>query len=191
MLDTGTLIEVLIIIVKAWILTGIIFSLPMPLTWLERKVAGHIHVRLGPMRVGPHGIFQPLADTLKLILKEDIVPDRADRFLFKLAPLIAMIPAFLVFVEMVRAQAGGMHHWNILYLPIGPVWFVIFLIAALAEMNRIPFDLPEDEGTLASGFHTEYSGMRFSYFMLAEPVAIVSVSVLIVIVFVRARLTPR
>jgi len=272
MLDTGTLIEVLIIIVKAWILTGIIFSLPMPLTWLERKVAGHIHVRLGPMRVGPHGIFQPLADTLKLILKEDIVPDRADRFLFKLAPLIAMIPAFLVFVaipfgenvtipfinkevslylsdmnvgilyvlaigglgiygiifggwasnskyallgglrsaaqmisyeialsfacigvvmmtdslslvEMVRAQAGGMHHWNILYLPIGPVWFVIFLIAALAEMNRIPFDLPEDEGTLASGFHTEYSGMRFSYFMLAEYVAMVSVSVLIVIMF--------
>ena len=272
MLDTGTLIEVLIIIVKAWILTGIIFSLPMPLTWLERKVAGHIHVRLGPMRVGPHGIFQPLADTLKLILKEDIVPDRADRFLFKLAPLIAMIPAFLVFVaipfgenvtipfinkevslylsdmnvgilyvlaigglgiygiifggwasnskyallgglrsaaqmisyeialsfacigvvmmtdtlsllEMVRAQAGGIHHWNVLYLPIGPVWFVIFIIAALAEMNRIPFDLPEDEGTLASGFHTEYSGMRFSYFMLAEYVAMVSVSVLTVIMF--------
>jgi len=252
--------------------TAILFSLPMPLTWMERKVAGHIHVRLGPMRVGPHGILQPLADTLKLILKEDIVPEKADRFLFKLAPLIAMVPAFLVFVaipfgdkvtipfidkeltlylsdmnvgilyilaigglgiygvifggwasnskyallgglrssaqmisyeislsfaaigvvmmsdslnllDMVRSQAGGIFHWNILYLPIGPVWFVIFLIAALAEMNRIPFDLPEDEGTLASGFHTEYSGMRFSYFMLAEYIALVTVSVLTVIMF--------
>src|SRR3989304_7706912 len=100
MLDTGTIIEVFIIVVKASILTGIIFALPMPLTWLERKVAGHIHVRLGPMRGGPHGLLPPLADTLKLILKEDIVPDRADRFLFKLAPLIAMIPAFLVFVAI-------------------------------------------------------------------------------------------
>ena len=270
--DTGTLIEVLIIIVKVWAVTAILFSLPMPLTWMERKVAGHIHVRLGPMRVGPHGILQPLADTLKLILKEDIVPEKADRFLFKLAPLIAMVPAFLVFVaipfgdkvtipfidkeltlylsdmnvgilyilaigglgiygvifggwasnskyallgglrssaqmisyeislsfaaigvvmmsdslnllDMVRSQAGGIFHWNILYLPIGPVWFVIFLIAALAEMNRIPFDLPEDEGTLASGFHTEYSGMRFSYFMLAEYIALVTVSVLTVIMF--------
>jgi len=270
--DTGTLIEVLIIIVKVWAVTAILFSLPMPLTWMERKVAGHIHVRLGPMRVGPHGILHPLADTLKLILKEDIVPEKADRFLFKLAPLIAMVPAFLVFVaipfgdkvtipfidkeltlylsdmnvgilyilaigglgiygvifggwasnskyallgglrssaqmisyeislsfaaigvvmmsdslnllDMVRSQAGGIFHWNILYLPIGPVWFVIFLIAALAEMNRIPFDLPEDEGTLASGFHTEYSGMRFSYFMLAEYIALVTVSVLTVIMF--------
>lgn len=272
MLDTGTLIEVFIIVVKACILTGIIFALPMPLTWMERKVAGHIHSRLGPMRVGPHGILQSLADTLKLILKEDICPEKADKFLFKLAPFIAMIPAFLVFVtipfgesvtmpfinreislylsdlnvgilyvlaigglgiygiifggwasnskyallgglrssaqmisyeialsfacvgvvmmtdtlslvEMVRSQAGGIHHWNIFYLPIGPVWFVIFLIAGVAEMNRIPFDLPEDEGTLASGFHTEYSGMRFSYFMLAEYVAMVSISVLTVVMF--------
>ncbi len=272
MLDTGTLIEVFIIVAKAFFLTGIIFALPMPLTWLERKVAGHIHVRLGPMRVGPHGLLQPLADTLKLLLKEDICPDRSDRFLFKLAPFLAMVPAFLVFVaipfgenvtipfvnrevslylsdlnvgilyvlaigglgiygiifggwasnskyallgglrssaqmisyeialsfaaigvvmmtdslslvEMVRAQAGGIHNWNILYLPVGPVWFAIFLIAGLAEINRIPFDLPEDEGTLASGFHTEYSGMRFSYFMLAEYVALVSVSVLIVVMF--------
>src|SRR3989304_5079021 len=240
MLDTATLIEVIIIIVKAWLLTAIIFSLPMPLTWLERKVAGHIHVRLGPMRGGPPGILQPLADTLKLILKEDIVPDRADRFLFKLAPLIAMIPAFLVFVaipfgenvtipfvnrevslylsdlnvgilyvlaigglgiygiifggwasnskyallgglrsaaqmisyeislsfaaigggmmanslslvDIVKSQGVGFWNWNFLYLPVGPVWFFIFLIASVAEMNRIPFDLPEDEGTLAAG----------------------------------------
>lgn len=270
--DLSILIEVLILIVKVGVVTMVLFSLPMPLTWMERKVAGHIQVRLGPWRVGPHGILQPLADTIKLLLKEDIVPDKADKLLFKLAPLMAMIPAFAVFVaipigdtfvipgtdwgitlyisdmnvgllyvlavtglgiygiifggwasnskyallgglrssaqmisyevalsfaaigvimitnslslvDIVKSQSGGIWNWNILYLPVGPVWFFIFLIASLAEMNRIPFDLPEDEGTLAAGFHTEYSGMRFSFFMLAEYIAMVTVSVLGVILF--------
>lgn len=270
--DTATLLEILIIIVKVSVISGILFSLPLPLTWVERKVAGHIQVRLGPWRVGPHGVLQPFADMVKLLLKEDIVPERADKFLFKLAPLLSMIPAFLVFVaipfgdkfaipfigkeitlylsdmnvgilyilaigglgiygmilggwasnskysllgglrssaqmisyeismsfaaigvvmltnslnllEMVKSQSGSFLDWNIFYLPVGPVWFGIFIIAALAEINRIPFDLPEDEGTLAAGFHTEYSGMRFSFFMLAEYVAMVTISVLTVIMF--------
>ncbi|MFQ5427771.1 MAG: NADH-quinone oxidoreductase subunit NuoH [Thermodesulfobacteriota bacterium] len=272
MIDTALLLTILVMVIKVGILTMILFSLPMPLTWLERKVAGHIHARLGPFRVGPHGILQPLADTIKLLFKEDIVPEKADKFIFKIAPLIAMIPAFAVFVaipvggtwtvpvieqevnlyvtdmnvgllyilamgglgiygiifggwasnskyallgglrsaaqmisyevamsfaavgvvmmsnslslvNIVDTQGGGFWNWNIFYLPVGPVWFAIFIIAGSAEINRIPFDLAEDEGTLAAGFHTEYSGMKFSFFMLAEYIAMVTISVLSVVLF--------
>ncbi len=270
--ELGLIIEVVMILIKVYLVGMILFMLPLPLTWLERKVAGRIQVRLGPHRVGPKGLLQPFADMVKLLLKEDIIPDRADKFLFKLAPLLAMIPAFMVFVaipiggtftipgvdyvfklyisdmnvgvlyvlaigglgiygiifggwasnskysllgglrsaaqmisyevalsfaaigvvmmsnslslvDIVESQAGGFWNWNILYLPVGPVWFAIFFIASLAEVNRIPFDLPEDEGTLGSGFHTEFSGMRFSFFMLAEYIAMVTVSVLAVVFF--------
>ncbi len=270
--DIATLLEVLLIVVKVGVVTMILFGLPLPLTWLERKVAGHIQVRLGPWRVGPHGVLQPFADMIKLLFKEDIVPYKADKLLFNLAPLLSMVPAFAVFVaipfgdsivipyinkevtlyisdmnvgilyilaigglgiyglilggwasnskyallgglrssaqmisyevamsfaavgvvmmsnslsllEMVRSQSGSFLNWNIFYLPVGPVWFAIFLIAGLAEINRIPFDLTEDEGTLAAGFHTEYSGMKFAFFMLAEYVAMVTISVLSVVMF--------
>lgn len=265
-------ITIALMVIKVLVITTILFMLPLPLTYLERKVAGHIQVRLGPFRVGPHGVLQPFADMIKLLLKEDIVPDKADKFLFKLAPFMAMIPAFAVYaaipfgeewkipfvdrtvslyisdmnvgilyvlaisglgiyglilggwssnskyaligglrssaqmisyeiaisfsavgivmlsrslslLEIVRAQGGSLLHWNFFYLPVGPVWFAIFLIASLAEINRIPFDLPEDEGTLGAGFHTEYSGMRFAFFMLAEYIAMVTVSVMAVILF--------
>lgn len=270
--DTATILEVVLIVVKVVVMTMILFGLPLPLTWLERKVAGHIQVRLGPWRVGPHGLLQPFADMIKLLMKEDIVPDRADKFLFTIAPLLAMVPAFAVFVaipfgenivipvlnkevslyisdmnvgilyilaisglgiygiilggwasnskysligglrssaqmisyeisisfaaigvvmlsnslslvEIVKSQGGSLLQWNFFYLPVGPVWCAIFIIGSLAEINRIPFDLPEDEGTLGAGFHTEYSGMKFALFMLAEYVAMVSVSVLTVILF--------
>lgn len=270
--DIATLLEVLLMTVKVVVVTMILFALPLPLTWLERKVAGHIQVRLGPWRVGPHGLLQPFADMIKLLMKEDIMPERADKFLFKLAPVISMVPAFAVFVaipfgdtwtvpfinkevtlyisdmnvgilyilaiagisiygmifggwasnskyallgglrssaqmisyeisisfamigvvmlsnslslvEIVKTQSTGLFSWNFFYLPVGPVWFAIFIIGSLAEINRIPFDLPEDEGTLAAGFHTEYSGMKFAFFMLAEYVAMVTVSVLSVLLF--------
>jgi NADH-quinone oxidoreductase subunit H len=264
--DINTLIEVALIIVKVVIVSLILFGLPIPLTWLERKVAGHIQLRLGPFRVGPHGILQPVADAIKLMFKENIVPEKADKWLFKLAPLLAMVPAFAVYATIPfgdkitipiinkditlyiadmnvgilyvlaiggmsvygiilggwasnskYAVMGGLRssaqmisyeialtlscigvvmisnslslldivkgqgvYWNIIYQPLG---FVIFFIAALAEINRIPFDLPEDEGTLAAGYHVEYSAMRFSFFMLTEYVAMVTVSVLTVILF--------
>lgn len=270
--ETAIILTVLAIAIKVFIATNILFILPIPLTWIERKVAGHIQVRLGPWRVGPHGLLQPVADAIKLMFKEDIIPARADKFLFWLAPLLAMIPAFAVFVaipigdkvmvpfidqeislyiadfnvgilyilaisglgiygiilggwasnskyallgglrasaqmisyeiaisfaaigvvmmsnslsllDIVKSQDHGILSWNFFYLPVGPVWFAIFMIASLAEINRIPFDLPEDEGTLAAGYITEYSGMKFSFFMLAEYVAMVSVSVLSVIMF--------
>ncbi len=260
------LIEVAIITVKVVIVSLILFALPLPLTWLERKVAGHIQLRLGPFRVGPHGLLQPVADMIKLIFKEDIVPEKADKWLFRIAPLVAMVPAFAVYATIpfgdkitlpiinrevtlyisdmnvgilyilaisgisvygiifggwasnskyaamggVRSSAqmisyeialsfscigvvmianslslldivnGQKGVWNIIYQPLG---FVIFLIAALAEINRIPFDLPEDEGTLAAGYHVEYSAMRFSFFMLTEYVAMVTASVLAVLLF--------
>lgn len=264
--DINTLIEVALIVVKVVIVSMVLFSLPIPLTWLERKIAGHIQVRLGPFRVGPHGILQPIADSIKLMFKEDIMPEKADKWLFKIAPLVAMVPAFAVYaaipfgdkitipfinkevtlymsdmnvgilyvlaiggmsvygiifggwasnskyaamggirsaaqmisyeialtfscvavvmisnslslLDIVNSQKGV---WNIVYQPLG---FIIFLIAGLAEINRIPFDLPEDEGTLAAGYHVEYSAMRFSFFMLTEYVAMVTASVLAVILF--------
>ncbi len=258
------LIAVGLIVVKVVIVAFVLLILPVPLTWLERKIAGHIQQRLGPMRVGWHGLLQPIADGIKLFTKEDNIPVYADRTLFKLAPIISLIPPFLVFVaipfgesisilgreitlyisdmnigllyifavaglevygvilggwasnskyallgglrccaqlisyeiplgfsvmgvimltgsmnliDIVEAQAGM---WNIIYQPIG---FFVFLVAGIAEAQRIPFDLAEAEGDLGSGYHTEYSGMRFAFFMLTEYIVMLTVSVLIVILF--------
>lgn len=91
---------VMIMLAKVVLLSLILLILPVPLTWLERKVAGHIQQRLGPMRTGWHGLLQPVADGIKLLSKEDIIPDQADRFLFKLAPVLSLVPPFAVFVAI-------------------------------------------------------------------------------------------
>jgi NADH-quinone oxidoreductase subunit H len=96
---------------------------------------------------------------------------------------VVMLSNSLSLVEIVGRQAGGILNWNIAFLPVGPLWFAIFLIASMAEINRIPFDLPEDEGTLAAGYHTEYSGLRFAFFMLTEYVAMFTMSILNVLFF--------
>jgi len=253
-----------LIVVKMAVVIGVLLALPIPLTWIERKIAGHIQQRLGPMRVGWHGLLQPLADGIKLLTKEDHIPTNADRFLFTLAPIIALVPPFAVFVvipfgdsvtifgteitlyladmnvallfvlgvagievmgvilagwasnskyavlgslrtcaqmisyeipmgfsvigvvmlaqsmslvDIVEAQAGL---WNVVYQPLG---FFVFFVAAIAEAQRIPFDLPEADGDLGAGYHTEYSGMRFSFFMISEYLILVLMSVLIVILF--------
>lgn len=213
------------------------------LVYMERKVAGFIQSRLGPVHVGPQGFFQTIADTLKLIRKEDIVPSAADRFMFMLAPYFVFVPLFAVFIVVpynsnwiaydfslgalfligastveimgvvmagwgtnnkysllgglrsaaqlisyevpivlgvlcVVIYAGSMSTVTIVEQQAGFNWFifkpplffasVIFMIGQLAETNRTPFDLPEAESELVSGFHTEYSGMRFAIFFLAE-----------------------
>lgn len=253
-----------VILVKVAIVAAVLFLVPIPLTWIERKIAGHIQQRMGPMRVGWHGLLQPVADGLKLLVKEDNIPDESDRFLFKLAPFVALVPPFAVFVaipfgdnvsvmgqeitlylsnmnvgllyilavagleiygvifggwasnskyallgslrtcaqlisyeipmgfsvigvimlaqsmnmtDIVNAQSDV---WFIVYQPIG---FLIFFIAGLAEAQRVPFDLAEAEGDLGAGYHTEYSGMRFSFFMLSEYLVMLTVSVLCVLLF--------
>ncbi|HEY0678526.1 MAG TPA: NADH-quinone oxidoreductase subunit NuoH [Chitinophagaceae bacterium] len=218
--------------------------LGLVLVWMERKVAAHMQIRLGPNRVGPMGIFQTSADTLKLIMKEGLTPDGADKFLFNLAPFVVMIVAMLLLAPI--AFSNGFQIWDInigvLYITaisslsvigilmagwasnnkyslLGAMrsgaqivsyelsaglsiltivvlcgslqiteiinsqqngwWlfkghipvvisFVIFIIAVTAETNRAPFDLAEAESELTAGFHTEYSGMKFALFFLAE-----------------------
>jgi NADH-quinone oxidoreductase subunit H len=258
------LLVAVLILGKMIVVIAILLALPIPLTWLERKIAGHIQQRLGPMRVGWHGLLQPVADGIKLFTKEDHIPAEADRFLFTLAPIIALVPPFAVFVaipfgdsvtlfgaeitlylsdmnvgllyilavlgigtfgvilagwasnskyavlgslrtcaqmisyeipmgfsvigvvmlshsmsllDIVEAQAGI---WNVVYQPLG---FFVFFVAGLAEAQRIPFDLPEADGDLGAGYHTEYSGMRFSFFMISEYVIVVVLSTLNVILF--------
>ncbi|MES0883967.1 NADH-quinone oxidoreductase subunit NuoH [Roseibium sp. SCP14] len=258
------LIVVLVMFLKLAVVVAVLLLLPLPLTWLERKIAAHIQQRPGPMRVGWHGLLQPFADGIKLLSKEDHIPDDADRFLFTLAPMITLVATFAVFVAIpfgepitiygteitlyltdmnvalmyvlaiagldvfgviiggwasnskyavlgalrtcaqlisyeipmgfavvgvvmlaqsmslvaiVEAQSGL---WNIVYQPIG---FVVFFIAGLAEAQRIPFDLPEAEGDLGAGYHTEYSGMRFSFFMISEYLVVVLLAALNVVLF--------
>ena len=218
---------------------------------LERKVIAWAQSRLGPMRVGPFGILQPVADAVKLMIKEDITPTRADKWVFTAAPIIAMVPALIVYavipfgpavnifgrqvtlyitdinvgllyivgvasvgvygiilagyasnskfpllaslrasaqlisyevavtltlvsvvlvagtlsmVGIVEAQRNA-HVW---FIFVQPLAFALVIIGGLAETNRAPFDLPEAEQELTGGFHTEYSGMRFALFFLAE-----------------------
>jgi NADH-quinone oxidoreductase subunit H len=231
------------------------------MNWIERKALAHFQIRLGPMRVGPHGLMQPFADALKLMLKEDIIPAEADQFVFWVAPLIGLLAAFTVYTVIpfgpsqavsdmnigilfmlgvsslgvlgivVAGWASNSHYplmgalrssaqmvsyevamglavvsavlmtsmnatgtgtlsmigivqaqqeqgvWFIFkFFPLGLIAFVIFAIAMIAEVNRAPFDLAEAESELTAGFHTEYSGLRWSLFMLAEYAAMIAVS---------------
>jgi len=225
------------------------------LVWLERKVAGHIQLRYGPMEVGPHGILQTIVDGIKLVGKELITPKSADWKLFIIAPVLVFMPVLVAFLvlpfdenliirdmnigvllifafstlSVLAILAGG---WaannkyallgairsvaqNVAYeIPLlltvlsvalmtqslrfseivaaqGKVWFIflqpvaglIYLICATAETNRAPFDIPEAESELIAGFHTEYSGMRFGLFFLAEYTNMFIVSAVAVALF--------
>ena len=236
-----TIIEMVIVGVCV---IGLFAVLGLVLVIMERKVSAWIQIRLGPNRVGPKGMFQSLADTVKLLVKEGMTPSGADKFLFNLAPYIALIVAMLLMAPLAFAKDFQMWDLNIGVLYVSAIssvsvisilmagwssnnkyslmgamrsgaqivsyelsagfsvlsvvvlagslnlntiiqsqadgwWifkghipvmisFVIFIIAVTAETNRAPFDLAEAESELTAGFHTEYSGMKFALFFLAE-----------------------
>ncbi|NUP89498.1 MAG: NADH-quinone oxidoreductase subunit NuoH [Candidatus Sumerlaeia bacterium] len=242
-------------LLAAGLVAGFVAVSAMFLIWWERKVSAHMQSRLGPMRVGWHGWLQSIADALKLLQKEDIVPARADRPVYWLAPLVVFVPAFLAFVcipfgktlipadlnvgllyilaitsvgvigifmagwssnnkyaslgamrtvaqivsyevplllavlgvvlmagslsmqSIVSAQTGA---WFILLQPVG---FLIYITAATAETNRTPFDIPEAESELVAGYHTEYSGMKFAFFFVAEYTNLFTVAALATTLF--------
>lgn len=246
---------------------GVVLLTVMLLTLLERKVLGWMQDRMGPMEVGPYGILQPIADGIKLFFKEDIIPAGANKFLFSLAPILALVPALIGFavvpfgpnqtvelfgvqfkpfvisdinigilyilafasigaygiilggwasnskysllgglrsaaqvisyelnvglaivgvlllagslslVKITEVQAGGFWNWFIFAPPFPQIFaFVVYVISAVAETNRLPFDLPEAESELVAGFFTEYSGMRFAFYFLAEYANMILVS---------------
>jgi NADH-quinone oxidoreductase subunit H len=245
------------------------------MNWLERKILAHMQVRLGPMRVGPHGLLQPIADALKLLLKEDLIPAEADAALFWVAPFVVVLAAFTVFVVVpfgpthaitdmnigilfmlgvsslsvlgivmagwasnshyplmgalrssaqmvsyevamglavvsavlmtslnptgtgtlsmigiVQAQLAQGEWFIFKFFPLGLIAFFIFAVAMVAETNRAPFDLAEAESELTAGFHTEYSGFRWSLFFLAEYSAMIAVSSIAVTLWLGGWLRP-
>ena len=265
--------SVVIPLVKIVVILNALLLAVSYLVLLERKVIAWVQVRLGPMRVGPHGALQPIADAVKLLLKEDITPARADRWVFTAAPVVALVPALVVFavipfgsqvelfgrsislsvtdinvgllyvvsvasigvyglilagwasnskypllaslrasaqlvsyevavtmtlvsvvvtagslsmVQIVEAQRSA----RVWFGFVQPVAFVIFFIGGLAETNRAPFDLPEAEQELTGGFHTEYSGMRFALFFLAEYANMIVVSSVATTLFLGGWLRP-
>ena len=166
----------------------------MFMIYFERKVCAFFQCRLGPMRVGKWGIFQVLADVLKMLIKEIFGVDRSDKFLYALAPFLTIIASvgtfsFLPWNKGAVVLCGSMQLSDIIAAQTGPwnwliiqghipaiVAFLVFLIAGNAEANRGPFDLAEAESELTAGYHTEYSGMGFGYFYLAEYLNLVVIS---------------
>ena len=258
---------IVISLIKTFVIFAVLMTTLAYLQWVERKVIAHIQVRPGPYRVGPHGLLQPLADVIKLITKEDLVPPYVNKPLYLLAPFLAITMALLsisvipfgpeisvagyktwmqltdlnigvVFIlalssmgvygialagwasnnkyallgglrssaqmisyelpmsmaiasplllsntlslrTLVERQSGGLLHWNLIPQIVA---FFIFLIAAFAETNRVPFDLPEAENELVAGFHTEYSSMKFASFFMAEYANMITVSSMATLLF--------
>jgi NADH-quinone oxidoreductase subunit H len=269
---------IVISLIKVFVVFAVLMTTLAYLQWVERKVIAHIQVRPGPYRVGPHGLLQPLADVIKLITKEDLVPPYVNKPLYLAAPFLAITMALLsisvipfgpaiqvaghktlmqltdlnigvVFVlavssmgvygialagwasnnkyallgglrssaqmisyelpmslaiaapllisntlslrELVERQSGSILDWNVLHGPFPQIIsFIIFLIAAFAETNRVPFDLPEAENELVAGFHTEYSSMKFASFFMAEYANMITVSSMATLLFLGGWVAP-
>lgn len=247
--------------IKVVMVMGLMLPMISYSVMAERRVSAAIQDRIGPNRVGPFGLLQPIADGLKFLLKEDFTPDHVRKAYFWLAPALTMIPPFLTVAVIPFGSTLGSQNMVIANLNVGilftfsivslgvygivlagyasnskypffggirasaqmisyeiamgmsvvplfmlvgdlnlgavieyqasgawlifkqPLAFVIFLVAAFAETNRLPFDLPESETELVSGYHTEYSSMKFALFFLGEYAAMISVSALMVTLF--------
>ena len=264
--DTWLVALVKAVLVFAFLVVNVLVAI-----WAERRILGRMQQRPGPNRHGPFGLLQSLADGVKLALKEDIVPEGADKLIYVLAPAISVAPAFLAFAviplgpevtvfgrttplqvtdvpvsvlfvlaaasvgvyglvlagwssgstypllgglrstaqvisyELIMGLAligvfiytGSMSTSRIveaqtdlwLFIPLLPS-FLLFLVAIVGETNRAPFDLPEGEGELVGGFHTEYSSLKFALFFLAEYVAMFTVSALTVTLFLGGWMAP-
>jgi NADH-quinone oxidoreductase subunit H len=248
-----TLLGLIILLIKIAVMLGGLLLAASYLVWLERKLLARLQIRLGPNRAGIFGLLQPIADAVKLLAKEDIVPSEADGVIFRLAPAVVVVTAMLMFavvpigpdirlfgrsIPMVISDLNvgllfvfalssmgvygvALGGWasnskfallgsirgaaqmisyelalglslvpvvmlagsfsltaivdaqaDIPFIALQPLAFAIFVISAMAESKRIPFDLPEAENELGAGFHTEYSGMRFGLFFLGEYVHI-------------------
>jgi NADH-quinone oxidoreductase subunit H len=259
------LFNVIAALVKILIFVHVALLLSAYMTLVERKVSAWMQDRIGPNRVGPGGLLQPIADGVKFLFKEQVIPGQVDKVMYMLAPSISLVPAFLVLAvipfgppmqvfgrtvpltiadldvgilfvfaisslavygvtlagwssrskypllggvrssaqmisyeiclglsvvgvfmltgslrltDVVTHQADGV--WNCFTQPIG---FVVFVVAAFAETNRLPFDLPEAETELVAGYHTEYSGMKFAMFFLGEYTAMFVFSCLVAVIF--------
>lgn len=262
-------------VLKAAVVAVVLLTTLAYLQWVERKVIAHIQLRMGPYRVGPHGLLQPIADVIKLLTKEDLLPAHVNRFIYLLAPFLAITLAlisisiipfgpavdifgvhtylqltdisvgilFLLAISSISVYAVALAGWSsnnkyallgslraaaqmVSYeLPLGlalaapllmagtlslrdlvnfqggsylgiiPNWsifkmpapqifaFVIFMISAFAETNRVPFDLPEAENELVAGFHTEYSSMKFAAFFMAEYANMITITAIATTVF--------
>ena len=270
---TGTLWDVVILLVKVVAVFAFLMVSVMLTVWLERRVVAFMQTRVGPNRVGPFGVLQTLADGIKLFFKEQSIPKSADRPVFLIAPYLSILPAFLAFsivpIGGLVSVAGHETFLQLAELPVGVLWllamsglglygvllagwssgskypllgsvrasaqllsyeaafslavvgvliqsgtlstrgivegqawsgsvlhglgqwyvrpaivaFVIFLIAAIAETNHPPFDLVEAEQELVGGFHTEYTGIRFAIFFLAEFMNVITMSAIAVTLF--------
>ncbi len=260
------LLNLAIILIKIAVVIAIALLHVAYATYFERKVIGHMQVRLGPIEVGPHGLLQPIADGVKLFFKEDIIPANADKPLFYLAPIIffvsaltslSVIPFFdgfviadinigLLFLFAMSALGaygivvsgwasnskyaflGGMRsasqvisyeiamglslvgvlimagslnlteivkaqhqYFTGMYAIPQFLGFFVFVVAAFAETNRLPFDLPEAESELVAGYFTEYSGFRFALFFLGEYTGMLIMSSLMTIAFLGGWTIPR
>jgi len=262
LIDYVTSSDFIIVMIKIIVIFGGVMGSLAYLTWVERKVMARVQMRPGPTRVGPYGLLQPIADGLKFLFKEDVIPTNANRFLYIAAPVVSLIPALLSFSvipfgpwlqvtdlsvgllfifavtslgvygialggwasnskyplmgamrssaqmisyelsltlsvvgvlmiantlslnQLVLSQRntwlGFLPRWNIF---VQPVAFLVYVVSAIAETNRLPFDLAESEQELVAGWHTEYSSLKFAMFMLAEYANMVTVSALATIMF--------
>src|SRR5438046_2625600 len=153
----------------------LILSMVSYAVYAERRVSAFIQDRLGPNRVGPAGLFQPIADMFKLLLKEDFTPRAANTFYYWLAPCLAVMPAIITIAVVPFGS-------TLFGVPM-VISFLVFMIARFAETNRLPFDLPEAEQELAGGYNTEYSSMKFALYFLGEYTAMITGSAVVVTLF--------